>query len=348
MAPCKHHPFITCLALALLLAALLAPGAVSAAPEDAYPVTVSILSVTPNPVMVGQAVIVSVQVSAVDPAYGIPAGRVQVRLGPVEHCFTDLDAGGQGSCALRPMETGLVPVVALYLGKDPFLPAASAETYLKVIDPELWQTIYLQDFETPAGTEWGLLRQETTPSGAGFLGQYGNDTITFSLHDLAPHRAVSISFDLYLVRSWDGNQVNSLEDIKENTPLTIVGPDRWGVNLVGQGDQGGQPVFTTTFSNWDTLSYRQSFPLPFLGGNLPARTGAISPANSLGYDYQGFPMDAVYHLVFTFDHTAPDFSLAFFAENLQSMDDESWGLDNVWVQAIFEVSHRSYLPVVGR
>jgi len=41
--------------------------------------------------------------------------------------------------------------------------------------------------------------------------------------------------------------------------------------------------------------------------------------NSLGYDYFGLPKDAVYHLVFTFDHTSDTLTFEFISEQLQDI-----------------------------
>ena len=54
----------------------------------------------------------------------------------------------------------------------------------------------------------------------------------------------------------------------------------------------------------------------------------MEPINSLGYTFYG---DNVYHLSFTFPHSG-DLMVSFTASGLQSLNDESWGLDNVKVE----------------
>src|SRR5439155_14414420 len=64
-----------------------------------------------------------------------------------------------------------------------------------------------------------------------------------------------------------------------------------------------------------------------------AKSGAAA-SNSLGYPgFLDFPCgDAVYHLSFTFDHTAKDLVLNFTGgPGLTDVLDESWGVDNVQV-----------------
>jgi hypothetical protein len=55
----------------------------------------------------------------------------------------------------------------------------------------------------------------------------------------------------------------------------------------------------------------------------------------LGYTHPNIGQaDAVYRLTVTFAHTAPSVTLDFNGVNLQDIADESWGLDNVSVEAI--------------
>ena len=65
-------------------------------------------------------------------------------------------------------------------------------------------------------------------------------------------------------------------------------------------------------------------------------TGA-SECYSLGYTFSDLivtneAMDSVYELSFTFAHTDSSILLNFGANGLQSLADESWGLDNVRVE----------------
>ncbi len=191
--------------------------------------------------------------------------------------------------------------------------------------------IYSNDFTSgPVGAEWtGTSGTSTTPGSAQhsadrFLGELGNDTVSLNLHNLHPaHTTVSLSFDLYIIRSWDGN-----------FDTDARGPDYWAI------DEGAVPVnpedweTITTFSNWDPSNPadpRQSFPGAFGGGDFLARTGA-SENNTLGYQYSGFDMDAVYHIDLTdWAHTGADLTFSFGADHLQELGDESWGIDNVQV-----------------
>ena len=184
----------------------------------------------------------------------------------------------------------------------------------------------------------------TVPSGAGrqsvtnvdspngtqrFLGEFGgpkilagppydpqhfirvDESVTLTLKDLKPHSQATVSFDLYILKSWDGNNPN-------------YGPDRWSLKV-----EGGSTLLDTTFSNnFKTGTYDlslQNYPR----ANSPPQAGA-SVVNSLGYRFYG---DSIYHLAFTFPHRGDrlvlDFSSSLFEG--KGTEDESWSLDNVRV-----------------
>ncbi len=184
------------------------------------------------------------------------------------------------------------------------------------------------DFENGAGEGWSSPTLETAPNGEVFLGPFNNDDLTLTLENLPPHSAVTIAFDLYIIRSWDGNQ--------EIWPVTsqamqlpwavdeVVGPDIWEFRM------GEAVLLHTTFSNWTSLGFRQAYPDEYPDGDFPAQTGAVA-VNTLGYTFGGIPMDATYHLTFTVPHTGSTFESGFSAAGLQIGEDESWGLDNVTV-----------------
>lgn len=183
------------------------------------------------------------------------------------------------------------------------------------------------DFENGAGDGWSSPILETAPNGEVFLGPFNNDDLTLTLNDLPPHRAVTIAFDLYIIRSWDGNQVTWPMPDTSLRPWMVaetVGPDIWSFRV------GEATLLYTTFSNWPSLGFTQAYPADYPAGDYPAQTGAAA-VNTLGYTFGGMPMDATYHLEFTLPHTDSTFESGFSATGLQIGEDESWGLDNVTV-----------------
>jgi hypothetical protein len=205
-------------------------------------------------------------------------------------------------------------------------------------------TVYLNDFQGAVGGEWSTTAASGIHTASApnpdyngtrlFLGEYGNDTVTLSLGTLPTHSMVTVSFSLYLIRSWDGNDTT----VVNGDPL---GPDHWKLAL------GNTTLFDETFSNGNPAGQSYS---PFAGAlSCNAGYNAVYPAGtynpmtganecySLGY-YFNDPnlgtqaMDSVYNLSFTFNHSASDLVLNFSANGLQGLADESWGLDNVMVQ----------------
>ena len=55
--------------------------------------------------------------------------------------------------------------------------------------------------------------------------------MTLTLRALKPHTTATVAFDLYILKSWDGNNPN-------------YGPDRWSLRV-----RGGETLLDTTFSN---------------------------------------------------------------------------------------------------
>ena len=181
--------------------------------------------------------------------------------------------------------------------------------------------VYFNDFETTPGSEWSNTLTDTTPTGnRGFLGQFGNETVTLTLNNLPAHSDITVSFDLFVIRSWDGND----ETIYLGEPM---GPDIWNLAV-----QGGPSLLDTTFSNstGTTPNDYQAYPDSYPGGVYQGFTGA-DEIKTLGYIHPlgGSIQDAVYNLSFTFSHSESSLSLDFSASNLQSLSDESWGIDNV-------------------
>ncbi len=184
------------------------------------------------------------------------------------------------------------------------------------------QTVYNNSFDSGAGPEWSDTRTDVTPAyDRRFLGQFGNQSTVLTLRDLPVHTQVNVSFDLYIIRSWDGNGD------------ACCGPDVWNLDVVG-----GASLVRTSFSNTGNSGNWQSYPDRYHGHN-PAESGAFS-VDTLGYPAEG---DAVYRMSISFPHTGPTVALRFYATGLEGVEWESWGLDNVRV----EVSSReSSTPLV--
>jgi hypothetical protein len=191
---------------------------------------------------------------------------------------------------------------------------------------------YFHDFQWDIGANvpgWsaGTIQSAPNPDYGGwrrFLGEFGNETTNLTLSSLPTHDLVTLSFDLYLLRSWDGE-------------ASDYGPDRFGI------DADSSRLFLKSFSNGHPAG--QSFCPDSISQPCAPMTGA-SERYSLGYSFSEWVpgsgktgpeiMDAVYHFDLSFSHSASNLVLSFFGEGLQGMTssgylDEAWGLDNVAV-----------------
>jgi hypothetical protein len=169
--------------------------------------------------------------------------------------------------------------------------------------------LYTADFEGAIGAEWSTNRVSVTPiGGRKFLGDFGNNTVTLSLTNLSTNTPLTLEFDLFVLRTWDGNS-------------SSAGPDLFRVDI------GPTRVLNTTFKQPGSLP-RQSYPSNYLSGEHAAMTGARE-INSLGYNSSGTPMNSVYHLSFAFVATNAAQTFMFSALNLEGLNNESWGIDNV-------------------
>jgi hypothetical protein len=187
--------------------------------------------------------------------------------------------------------------------------------------------LYENDFQSAAGSEWShtTLQNAPTPYSFGprsFLGEFGNDTVSLNLSGLASHNALTLTFDLYLIRTWDGSSSGTTFDYGNDSFKVAVG--------------SGPVLLDQTFSNGNPAG--QSFGPAAIN---PQLTGAAE-TYSLGYvAFDGIQqtsqvMDSVYRMSFAFAHNTDLLTLNFSGYGLQSMGDESWGLDNVQVTSVPE------------
>ena len=326
--------------LAVLIAALFCMGLVFPGTAADEPLDVSLsLSASPNPAKPGQAVSLNIKASAAG-STSVPTGTVVVQSDQGQSCTITLDTNGNGSCIMNFADPGRVLLQAIYPGSTPFLPAVSS----KVLLPVSYlgdQTLLLENFETTPRPGWSDPIVSTAPNGEIFLGQFGNQTVTLNLSNLPPHNWVQIFFDLYVIGSWDGN-LEIYEQPEGMTysqiPLNHRGPDHWRFNI------DGATTVDTTFSNW--YYFLQAYPGSFGMHAYPPQTGALD-INHLGYEFVEIPKDATYRMEFPLVHNATSLTLAFSGANLQSLEDESWGIDNLIILLSSDPVYPLYLPLIS-
>jgi hypothetical protein len=131
---------------------------------------------------------------------------------------------------------------------------------------------------------------------------------------------VTITFDLYIIGTWDGAGQQGF------------GGDRWQIEVSKNGG-ARENVFHTSFSNQATKP--QNFPKQVDEGTNPNDRGALM-TNALGYPKASGKFDvgdAIYRLTYTVANPGAGPLVFYFHTTtaLQDLSDESWGIDNVSV-----------------
>jgi ankyrin repeat protein len=194
-------------------------------------------------------------------------------------------------------------------------------------------SVYRDDFSAVAprpewtatvpGTDVGALRISISPiGGRRFLGDFTNQNILLNVAHLPDHKEIAIAFDLFIIRTMDGNDANPPN-----------GPDIWSLSVV-DGPTLIQTTFSNIFPDQSPKVKNQAYPGEYPGDHNEATAGSFEK-NSLGYTVplrgQIIPMDTVYRLRYTFSHSNPAVLFRFTGRGMQALDDESWGIANVRV-----------------
>jgi hypothetical protein len=196
--------------------------------------------------------------------------------------------GALGACILDYAVYGDLSAVRAYQGA----PAAVSTLSLSA---------YANDFESQSTAGWIDVRLARTPEEAAiplnhFAGPFTNEGVSFTLTQLPPHSAVTVSYDLYVFGPWSGQGYYSFSG--NTTELVNV-----------------------TFSN---QAATQSFPGQRDVWAYPARTGAMAH-DALAMP--GFAVDSVYRMQHVFAHDGAQLSMGMTVGDLPA--GSAFGFDNV-------------------
>lgn len=207
--------------------------------------------------------------------------------------------------------------------------------------PELTRNeiVYSNNFEDESLNEidGGVINNFNNSKVIGF---YNKDGFNLNLTDIGSHDYITVSFDLYIHGTWDGN-ANGFEQNDK--------PDKWIMELRPEMNlyQNVDVVkYETTFSNspcYSNWCKRQSYPQAFPYESNPY-SGAIKidlPRTCDGY----WGETSLYKIEKTFEHKGNALILRFYDElyqpnaidylgNSSELCDESWSLDNIKIRAI--------------
>src|SRR5262245_48463828 len=101
----------------------------------------------------------------------------------------------------------------------------------------------MNDFESSAGPGWnpGIPLSKTNPTDSNpalyhtqFLGDFGGtDQVAFQLALPQHVSSVTLSFDVYLLRTWDGDDPTPIANPRPGEPDKLGGPDIFGYRYNG-------------------------------------------------------------------------------------------------------------------
>jgi hypothetical protein len=185
--------------------------------------------------------------------------------------------------------------------------------------------VYNNDFEgnNLTGIANGVISQF---NGTNVLGNYNHGNFALTINNLPKHDLVTISFDLYIHDTWDGNKT------------APDGPDIWEMLV------DGNTYINTTFSNSacgvGEFCLPQSYPLDYPNNYNNPKTGAYRT------DLPGFCSQKTspngttqYKIQKTFRHSNSTLLLQCLDKLVQTNTpdpkcDESWSVDNINIKAI--------------
>jgi hypothetical protein len=173
------------------------------------------------------------------------------------------------------------------------------------------------------------------PTGESFLGRFPNTRTMVVINGTAAAN-YNLTFDLYIIGSWDGRGKQAQQGVFQANVVDI------GYRCSAGG--AITSIFKTTFSNQYTV--QQDYPNSYLSGGFKAGSGAEA-IDDLGYalhpelsntpQFRSFG-DATYSMNFSGTNpcgasVAPTFTVSTSNPTQQSVYDESWGVDNIILRA---------------
>jgi hypothetical protein len=172
------------------------------------------------------------------------------------------------------------------------------------------------------------------PSHEHFLGRFDNTRTAVVINLAAGYPLYSLTFDFYAIGSWDGRGKQAQHGVFDANVFDIS---------YQCGTSTEVSIFKTSFSN--QLTVQQDYPLAYLQGGNKAATGSFA-TDALDYrsrpDLSNTPQfrsfgDVSYHMSFAGENpcgtAAVQFIISTSNPTQQSVYDESWGVDNVRIQA---------------
>ena len=193
-----------------------------------------------------------------------------------------------------------------------------------VTGPSCETLIFENDFESSLNTTvWsttsGVIPPLFSYNSTQVFGPFGNKTINLDLSGLPTHTYIRVEFNLYIFDSWDGNNAN------DEWKLKVDGVDRIYTDFDNH-------TWNSAPGNMQSYPHNVEFLNPVLTdaiqSGLPNRCWNSSNSGPLGSS------TSLYFINNITQHTGTSLTIGLQGLGLQSLCDESWGIDNVKVYAL--------------
>lgn len=191
----------------------------------------------------------------------------------------------------------------------PLLLAVATAAAIACAGPAAAAVVYSNDFSVDAAGFSGAGSVQTAPDGTTFLGFLTlGGTADLNLAGLDPHTSVNLSFDMYAIRSLDGNHE------------FCCGPDAFKVTV-----DDATVLLDSTFTTWSGNT--QDYPTV---GSAHGSGSIGTSADAFGYGAYFGGAD-IYRFSFDIPSTASSIKFSFSGNTDQDWGDEGFGIDNVKV-----------------
>jgi hypothetical protein len=161
---------------------------------------------------------------------------------------------------------------------------------------------------------WSEAKISANSGGKPYHGPFGNQSVSLTLNRLPQHRWVNVTFDLYIIGSWDGSS-------------PVWGPDLWSLSV-----RGAQRLLFTSFCGWGySGNDEQSYPDDYPQAIHPAWTG-VAERNVVDIKDSKPPKNGVYRMEVLFPHTDDQVILDFAGVYADPPSEQQvWGIGNLEV-----------------
>ncbi len=160
-------------------------------------------------------------------------------------------------------------------------------------------------------SHWSETKVSANSGGKSYHGPFGSQPVSLTLDHLPAHHWVKVTFDLYIIGSWDGSS-------------PVWGPDLWSFSV-----RGAQRLISASFCGWGYAGNdEQSYPDDYPNAIHPAWTG-VAERNVVDIKDSDRPKNGLYKMEVLFPHTDDQVILDFAGAYVDPPSEQQvWGIGN--------------------